>query len=114
MTFKMKSTWDFWSLLLDCFSLFIEGFKRSGNLVSKLNISISKILEFSSKIVYVFFSKNTDKLVLWYENITISFGDLNKLGRGVGMFLYAVLGFIFSKKRFFCNVNDVIFTFFEH
>ena len=77
-------------MLLDCLSLFIEDFKRSGNFVSKLNISIPKILEFSSKIVYVFFSKNTDKLVLWYENITISFGDLNKLGRGVGMFFYAV------------------------
>jgi len=51
-------------MLLDCLSLFIEDFKRSGNFVSKLNISIPKILEFSSKIVYVFFSKDTDKLVL--------------------------------------------------
>jgi len=50
MTFKMKSTWDFWQLLLDDFSLFIEDFKRSGNFVSKFNISISKILEFSSMI----------------------------------------------------------------
>lgn len=57
MTFKMKSTWDFWQLLLDGFSLFIEDFKRSGNLVSELNISISKILGFSSKIVYVFFQR---------------------------------------------------------
>ncbi len=57
MTFKMKSTWDFWQLLLDDFSLFIEDFKKSGNLVSKLNISISKILEFSSKIDYVFFQR---------------------------------------------------------
>ena len=50
--------------------------------------------------------------MLWYQNITISFEDLNKFGRGVGMFFYAVLGFIFSEKRFFRNVNDVIFTFF--
>ena len=57
MTFKMKSTWDFWQLLLDGFSLFIEDYKRSDNLVSKLNISISKILEFSSRIVYVFFQR---------------------------------------------------------
>ena len=101
-------------MLLDCFSLFIEVFNRSGNFVSKLNISISNILGFSSRIVYRIFSKDTDKLVLWSENITILFGDLNKLGRGVGMFFYAVLGFIFSEKRFSRNVNDVIFTFFEH
>ena len=44
-------------MLLDCFSLFIEVFKRSGNLASKLNISISKILGFNSKIDYVFFQR---------------------------------------------------------
>ena len=40
MTFKMKSTWDFWQLLLDGFSLFIEDFKRSDNHVSKKSKSI--------------------------------------------------------------------------
>ena len=52
--------------------------------------------------------------MLWYENITISFGDLNKLGRGVGMFFYAGLGFISQRRDLKKKEKDVIFTFIEH